>query len=242
LALSAQTFTEDISGTPPVNTFARVDGLPVGSILFNNVEGGAIANPYEINPVGATITEVTTASGTFTAFDICSEMFVGPNGSSSYDLTEGLGALSGAQQVLVVKLFSNTLVDFFTKYNSAAPGDRDEAAKIGAAIQLVFWEIAEDPAALTTPNLVDNTPTSGELSIDGFDTSYTGITKDSVDLAQTYISNLSTWTDQGGVYFYSADPGSDQDRLWVTSQAIPEPSSTLFGLLSLGFLHRRKRA
>ena len=243
LTLSAQTFTEDISGTPGVNTFSRVDGLPVGSILFNNVEGGGIANPYEINPVGVTLTEVTVAGGTVTVFDICSEMFVGPNDSSSYSLTSGLASLSGAQQVLVAKLFSNTLVSFFTKYNSAVPGDRAEAARIGAAIQLAFWEIAEDPDALISPSLADGNPTSGEISISGFSGSYTGDAQASMVLAETYLTSLSGWTDQGGINYYSMDPGSDQGRLWVTTgvSVIPEPSSALLGLLGMTFLLRRKR-
>ncbi|MGB6220491.1 PEP-CTERM sorting domain-containing protein [Haloferula sp.] len=239
LSLSAQTFTEDISGTPANNTFERVDGLTVGNILFNNTEGGGIPDPFEIDPVGATITEVTTATGTFTAFDICAEMFVGPNDSSSYQVTQGFGSLNAGQQVLVAKLFSNTLVDFFVARDG---GDRTEAAIIGAALQMAFWEIVEDPTFNSTPSLDENSPNAGNISISGYTASYSGDTQAAMIRAQTYLDQLDTWTDNGGLTYFYADNATEQDRLWVTFEAIPEPSTALLAMLGMITLLRRKRA
>ena len=244
LSLSAQTFVEDLSGSPAVNSFKRVDGYPVGGanttglgdgIVFNNV--GGVPDPYVIDPIGITVTEVTTATGTFTAFDLCSELFVGPNTSTSYSVTQGFGSLTANQQVLVAKLFSNTLSTFVGYHNG---GNRPQAEIVGAAIQLAFWEIIEDQTTLAAPSL-DPTSNPGNLSIVGYSGSYSGAAKDSMELAQTYLSQVNGWTDNGGLFYYSADPGSDQDRLWVTTQAIPEPSTALLAFLSMGFLLRRKR-
>lgn len=238
LSLSAQTFTEDLSLTPANNSFERVDGLTVDAILFNNTVGGGVPNPFEINPVGATITEVTTATGTFTAFDICAELFVGPNNSSSYEVTQGFGALNAGQQVLVARLFSNTLADFFVAREG---GNRSEAAIIGAALQMAFWEIVEDPSFNSTPDLDENSPNAGNLSISGFSSSYSGDTQAAVMRAQTYLSQLDTWTDNGGLNYYYAANATEQDRLWVTFEAIPEPSTALLAVLGMISLLRRKR-
>lgn len=241
LSLSAQTFTE----APPnsgINTFARVDGFPVGGpnptgpdgIVFNNVTGTSV-NPYEIDPIGITITELTTSAGTFTAYDFCVELFVGPNDSSSYSVTQGFGSLSSNQQVLIAKLFSNTLGSFIS---TSATGTRSEAAVIGAAIQLALWEIVEDQVDLSNPSLNESGSTPGDLSILGYSSNYAPETKDAMELAETYLSQVIGWNDEGGLSYYYADNATDQNRLWVT---IPEPSSALLGLLGMGFLLRRKR-
>jgi hypothetical protein len=240
LTLSAQTFTEDTSGTPAVNTFNRVDGLPAGSILFNNVEGGFIADPYQIDPVGVVITEVTTASGTFTALDICAQMFVGPNSSSSYSVSSGFGSLTGEQQTLLGKLFSNTLTSFFSTYEAPGVANRTQATIIGAAIQLAFWEIVEDPEALAPTNLpsLDENTNAGEISISGYSGGYTGGTLAAMELAQTYLTSLNGWSDSGGNTYFYAENAGEQDRFWV----VPEPSTALLGMLGMTFFLRRKRA
>ncbi len=244
LSLSAQTFTEN----PPnsgINTFERVDGFPVGGpnpigldgIVFNNVTGSSV-NPYKIDPVGITITQLTTSAGTFTAYDFCVELFVGPNDSSSYSVTQGLGSLTSNQQVLIAKLFSNTLSSFIS---TSSTGTRSEAAVIGAAIQLALWEIIEDQVALSNPSLNEGGSNPGDLSILGYSSNYAPEAKDAMELAETYLSQVNGWNDEGGLSYYYADNAVDQNRLWVTTQAIPEPSSALLGLLGMGFLLRRKR-
>lgn len=69
--------------------------------------------------------------------------------------------------------------------------------------------------------------------------------KPAMELAQTHLTSLDGWTDQGGISYYDADPAADQDRMWVTAAGpsiIPEPSTALIGLLGLGFMLGRKRA
>ena len=247
LSLSAQTFVEDSSPTPGINTFSRIDGLPVGGanttgvgdgIVFSNNVGGGIPDPYAINPIGIAITEITTDSGTFTAYDFCAELFVGPNTSPSYSVAQGFGSLDANQQVLVARLFSNTLNGLVTSYGG---GDRTNAGIIGAAIQLALWEIIEDPIAAFNPSLDASDPLAGDLSILSYSASYSGDAKASVELAQSYLTSLDTWSDEGGLNYYYATNATDQDRLWVTIDAIPEPSSALLGLLGMSFLLRRKR-
>ncbi|MEP4079764.1 PEP-CTERM sorting domain-containing protein [Haloferula sp.] len=238
LSLSAQTFTEDNSATPAVNTFNRVDGYTVGEVIFNNA--GGVPDPFTINPLGMTITEVTTDSGLVRVYDVCAEMFVGPNDSSSYSVSEGFGALNATQQLQIAKLFSNTLIDFI---NYVGSGDTANANVVGAAIQMAFWEIIEDPVAQTTPSLDDLDVSAGNISIVGLNTDYTGEVDSAVNLAQTYLTSLATWEDEGGLSYYYSDPGAAQDRLWVGvgASVIPEPSTALLSLLGLGFLLRRKR-
>lgn len=244
LSLSAQTFTEDNSATPAANTFKRVDSYPIfapntvsvdDGIIFNNVIGGGVPDPYAINPIGITVLDVTTDSGTTQLYDICAELFVGPNGSSSYSLAEGFGSMNANQQVQVAKLLTNTLFDFVDAHEA---NDRSTAGIIGAAIQLALWEIIEDPN--TAANLSLDT---GSLSILGYSAGYSGDAKSSMELAETYLTSIDGWSDNEGITYIYGDPGSDQDRLWLATGvfAIPEPSTALFGLLSLGFLLRRKR-
>lgn len=239
-AAAGQTFTLDDVAPYGPNTYRVILDYAVGEVVFNNSTGTGPAS-YPVDPVSLKNTELTLADlSSIEVFDICAEMFVGPTGSSTYDVSAGFGAMDPDQSLATRLLFSNTLSDFITARDTLT---YDDASTIGAAIQMAFWEIAEDSLGTTTPSLDGANAFSGELDVDGFGTAYSGKTDDAILLAESYLANIrnGTWTDQGGLYYYYADATGEQDRLWVGLEQIPEPSVMLLGLVGGMVLLRRRR-
>jgi len=239
-AVAGQTFTLDDFAPYGPNTYRVALDYAVGQVVFNNGTGSGTPS-YSVDPVSLKTTELTLGDlSSIEVFDICAEMFVGPTGSSTYEVSAGFGALDPDQSFTARLLFSNTLSDFITARDTST---YDDAAAIGAAIQMAFWEIAEDSLGTTTPSLDETNPFSGDLDVDGFGVSYSGPTAAAISLAESYLANIrnGSWADQGGLYYYYADAGSEQDRLWIGIQPIPEPSAMLLGLAGGMLLVRRRR-
>jgi hypothetical protein len=239
-AAAGQTFTLDDVAPYGPNTYRVVLDYAAGEVVFNNSTGTGPAS-YPVNPVSLKNSELTLADlSSIEVFDICAEMFVGPTGSSTYDVSAGFGALDPDQSLATRLLFSNTLSDFITARDTLP---YDDASTIGAAIQMAFWEIAEDSLGTTTPSLDDNGAFPGQLNVDGFGVSYSGKADAAILLAESYLTNIRTgsWVDQGGLYYYYADATGEQDRLWVGLEQIPEPSAMLLGFAGGMLLLCRRR-
>lgn len=236
----AQNFILDDSAPFDPNTYRHTNDYAVGNVSFNNGTGKGGSDPYAVNPVSLKETTVVLGDSTeVEVYDVCFEMFVGPTGASSYNVAVGFGSMSASQESATRALFSNTLDDFiFARDNLTY----DEAAEIGAAIQMALWEIVEDNSGILTLDELDLG--AGLLSVDiaGSDG---GTTANAIALAEGYLDNIQagTWTDQGGYNYYYADAGSEQDRLWITTgvTVIPEPSTALVAVLGLALGLRRRR-
>lgn len=248
-----QTFGYD--GTSPYapNTYrivqdyvAQDSGGNPAAINFNNSTGSG-PNPYSVNPVGLKRTTVTLGDGSeVTVTDLCTQMFVGPTGTSTYNVAAGFGSLSATQENDLRALFSNTLADFLL----IAASDYDQAATFGAAIQLAAWEIIEDDQFGTGFYSLDDNPVgfpgAFDLSVIDFASGYTGTAADALLLAESHLAeiNAGNWTDNGGYnYFYASAQAGEQDRMWITvgTTTIPEPSAALLGLAGGLLLLRRRR-
>lgn len=242
--LVGQTFTLDQDEPYGLNTYRSVMSYavegdssttpPTPAVTFNDALETSGGPTYGVNPIALNETILTMGDGSeVSVFDVCFEIFIGPTGSSTYTVTEGLGPnLDATRQAQVRALFSNALAGFVF-----SPTDYDNSAVHGAAIQMALWEIAQDTNPFLT--LEPGTPDSGDLSVTSFGSVASG---DAVDLAELWLGNIrsGTWTDQGGYIYYHADAVSEQDRLWVTP--IPEPSTALLGGLGGLLLLRRRRA
>ena len=232
LSASGQTFTLDDTAPFDPSTYRSINDYAVGEVSFNNTTGPQ--SPYSTDPVGFKRTTVVTPSGAeVSVWDACAELFIGPTGSSSYTVTAGLSqsGWSANQIDQVQALYSNALLLFVGEL-----GDYDAARPYGAAIQIALWEIAEE-----TSGSLDLLSGDFNLSSNAGDTA----TTDAVALATQWISNIqnSTWTDQGGISYFYADGGSEQNRLWATPgvTTVPEPSVALLGILGGMLVIRRRR-
>ena len=237
---NGQTYTlDDVAPYDPF-TYRVILDYAVGEVTFNNSTGSGPPS-YPVNPVSLKTTELTLGDlSTLEVFDICAEMFDGPTGSSIYQVSSGFGGLDPTQSFTARLLFSNTIPDFvFARDNLSY----DDAATIGAAIQMAYWEIVEDSLGTTTPSLDENNAFSGELEVDGYGASYSGTTDDAILLAESYLTNIrnSSWGDQGGLYYFHAGTATEQDRLWISLLPIPEPSAILLGLAGGMLLLLRRR-
>lgn len=234
----AQNFILDDSAPYAPNSYRHTNDYAVGEVSFNNGTGKGGSDPYSVDPVSLKETFVTLDNSTeVRVYDVCFEMFVGPTGSSSYNVTEGFGTMNASQESATRALFSNALNDFiFARDNLGFTA----AAEVGAAIQMALWEIVEDTDPVLS--LDEGSADAGILSVD-IAGSASGSTASAIALAGTYLGNIQsgTWTDQGGFNYYYADAGSEQDRLWITTTPIPEPSAALTALLGLAFAFRRRR-
>lgn len=236
-----QTFTADQSAPYAPGTYHTEAVYGVGNIDFNNTTGSG-TNPYSVTP-DFKVTGVVLADGTqVDVLDICAEMFVGPTGASTYDISLGFGSISADRADAARVLLSNTLDDFLFARSGLSS---DDPNVVGAAIQIAFWEIAEDPIGFLLPSLDEGQGFAGDLSVLGFASGYSGTTADAITLAESYLANIrnGTWTDEGGFNYYYADAATEQDRLWITTgiTTIPEPSTALLGLLGGLLLLRRRR-
>ena len=252
LPAAGQTFGSDpsIPGAPSTyrisgSYIAKDAGGSAATVNFKNTTGSG-TDPYAITPVGINRTTVTLSDGSeVTVTDLCMEMFVGPTGTSTYDVSAGFGSLSSTQEADLRILFSNTLADFLV----ISPSDYDQKATVGAAIQLAAWEILEeDLFGPGGPYSLDDLALGlGDLSVIDFASGYDGTANDALQLAKSYLDNISSgsWgTDLGGYNYYYADAqGGEQDRLWITPgiTTIPEPSTALLGFLGGLILLRRRR-
>jgi len=239
--VGAQTFSFDDSPTPADFTYEHVNDFVTGTISFNNSTGSG-TDPYDVTPVSLKQTELALPGGTVTVYDICAEMFNGPTGTSTFDVSEGLGAFTSTEQAAIRALISNTLPDFIFAQTTLG---YDAASEIGAAMQLAFWEIVEDGS--TTYSLDEGGGFAGLLSVRQAGTSQDTVTQNAISLAESYLADIEsgTFTDQGNIGYYFADAETEQDRLWfkVGTTPIPEPSTGLLALFgSLLLLRRRRRA
>lgn len=236
----AQSFTYDDTVPYAPNTYRQVDSWVVGQVSFNDAglhDGDSI---YSVNPVGFNRTAVTLPGGsTVEVYDLCVELFNGPTGTSSYDVSAGLGGFSTTQQDAMEILLSNALPQFIFQQATAT---YDEASSYAAAIQIAFWEIAEDGV----PDYTLDSATLGQaLSVNLGLTDTDIFTTGAVTLAESWLQNINSgaWTNQGGLNYYYADAATEQDRVWigVGTTVIPEPSAALLGLLGFAFILRRRR-
>lgn len=234
-------FTADQSPPYDPGTYHTEAVYGVGNIDFNNTTGSG-TNPYGVTP-DFKVTGVILADGTqVDVLDLCAEMFVGPTGSSTYDLSSGFGSISADRAAAAQILLSNTLDDFLFARSGLSSDDPDV---VGAAIQIAFWEIAEDSTNIGELSLNEGLLFANDLSVLGFTGGYTGETADAIALAETYLTNIrnGTWVNEGGFNYFYADSATEQDRLWITTgiNIVPEPSTALLAFLGSLFLLRRRR-
>jgi len=240
---SAQNFTYDDSLNPAPGTYQHAMDYVVGNVSFNNFTGPS--NPYAVNPVGMKQTRVTLGGGLdVDVWDVCAQIFVGPTGSSTYTVTNGLGAsgLSATQQNQLGALYSNALPLFLTARASLS---YDEASSFAAAIQMSVWEIAEEIFPSLSLDAADFAAlNSFSIDVAGSDTD--AFTTEAIDLAIEWVGLIESgdWENSGGISFFYADGGTEQDRIWATFGAttIPEPSVAILGILGgLLLVGRRRR-
>jgi len=252
--VGAQTFSFDDSPTPgnftyqAVNDFAtQTDGpspLPA-TVSFNNLTGSN-PNPYDVTPVGLKQTELTIPGRVVTVYDICAELFNGPTGSSTYDVSVGLDQYTTDQQEAIRALISNTLPEFVFAVNNLS---YESASEIGAAIQLAFWEIAEDSSP--TYSLDEGGGFAGLFSVRQAGTDQGTITQNAIALAESYLADVEdgdfTVDPDVNIDYYYADAETEQDRLWFVlggpdpAPPIPEPSTGLLAVFGSLLLLRRRR-
>lgn len=233
LASHAQTLTANSSGDP--GTYDQVQDYAVGEVTFNNSTGSG-TDPYSFGPLGMKETEAVFPDGSeMTFYDVCAELFVGPTGESTLDVSSGFGPLNATQESRTRALYTNALPQFISARNSL---DYEQASIYGAAIQLIMWEIIEDGNPVIS--LDEGGANPGALSIDS-SASDGGDTATAAAQAESWMGNIEngTWTDQGGLVYYYGSVDDEQDRFWV---AVPEPSVALLSLLGSAFLLRRRRA
>ncbi len=213
LALPAlgQTYTADQTAPYAPNTYRTEGVYGVGNVDFNNASG--LPNPYGVNPDFKETVVTLGDSSELEVFDVCFEMFVGPTGSSTYDVSESFGPLTADQETAARILFSNAIDEFVVARDTLS----QDPDVVGAAIQIAFWEIVEDPVGIANLSVDDLGLSPGDLYIIDFASGYAGATADAVALAETYLTNISsgTWTDQSdakGYTYYYADSATQQHR------------------------------
>lgn len=235
----AQTlYTYDDSVPYSPNSYVNNGVYSTGSVDYDNQTGNA-SSPYSATPDLRVTLATADGVNQTEMLDVCAQLFVGPTGLTDFTITEGFGSLNANQQTAARILFSNVYDEFFVARDTLTT-DPDV---VGAAIQLAFWEITDDPSGALVPSIDDGAAFAGDLSILNFTGGYTGDTADAVALAESYLSNIrnATWSDQGGLNYYYADSATEQDRFWVSRELIPEPSTAILGLLGGLFLLRRRR-
>lgn len=176
--------------------------------------------------------------GAVTAWDLCVEFFIGPNPSYPYTVTPGLGAYSVAQQAAIRTLISNA----FPLFDAARTGGtQSDAEAYASAIQMCLWEIIEESNSYL---VLDHTDVNaGIFQVDAGHPTSDLDTPPALAHAAAFLANIrsGSWTDQGGINYYIADPDPAQRKLWFTTEVIPEPSTGLLALLGLAFAGRRRR-
>lgn len=239
-----QTFSLDQDSPYGPNTYRNNGTFATGeSITFNDVAQKSGSPTYDVTPdLKQTVVTLSDLSEV-EVFDICAEMFVGPTGSSTYSVSEGFGPLTGSQESAARALFSHAISEFVLARDSLSTQDPNA---VGVAIQIAYWEIVEDPVGTANLSLDDLGFNPGDISVLDFATGYTGATADAVSLAEGYLANIrsGTWTEANAPQqynYYYADATGEQDRLWITTGVIPEPSTALLGLLGGLLLLRRRR-
>lgn len=237
---SAQTLTFD-NATFANGTYYYTNVYEVGQVAFNDSALKSGGFDYAINPVGAKKSLLTFADGSqATAYDFCSELFDGPTGTSTYNLSFGLGNYTASQQSAIGALFSNALPLFITQENTIGG-----AVEIyGAALQMALWEIVEDGSPYFTLDELDPQNALQTLSVNLAATGGSGSDEGQAFLlAESWLDQISSgsWTDQGGLFYAYADTNGDQNRLLVSLTPIPEPSVALLGLMGGLLAFRRRR-
>ncbi len=186
-------------------------------------------------------------------YDFCADFFTGDEDAATFGVTEGFGVIS-SKEAQVRALFTNALPVFNTMLddyialnggdwaeNAAFAAEFDDLQAYGAGMQIALWEIIhEQTAELSQLSINDEGAFPGSFRVDVSAPSNTRADLGE-DFAEQFLTSIrtGTWTNQGGVNFYYAEGGDDQDRLWMV---VPEPSSALLGGIGLLALLRRRRA
>jgi len=191
---------------------------------------------------------VLNVAGFGKVYDFCADFFVGEDQDATYEVTPGFGGLSSTQETYIRYLFSHAIPEFnglFDAYVAANSGSSDYTKELApqydalqgyaGGLQIALWEIIHEDQSATfsilDPGLfgVDPDGTSGRAEI--------AINRATEFLAK--IQDGGAWnSDAGGLIYYYAAGGPNQDRLWIV---VPEPSTALLGALGVTFLLRRRR-
>ncbi|MBB5686423.1 PEPxxWA-CTERM sorting domain-containing protein [Sphingobium boeckii] len=175
----------------------------------------------------------------------CSQFFIG-GADGDVDITPGLALFTPLRQQQIAALFSNALPLFnlaadnyralnggSLAYNPALDAEFNGSsatnyARYGAALQNAFWEITDETAPGASLDLA-----SGNFGV------FSGrFDAERDQLSSDWLANVrdGTWTDNGGVNYFYADSGSNQDHLWVSTAAVPEPATWAMMITGFGFI------
>ena len=191
-------------------------------------------------------------TGFGTVYDFCTDFYTGEDGDMTYLVSSGLGSIDTLRQAQIRALFSNAVPGFDLKlqdyidlnggdwaYNAIYDNEFSDLVGYAGGMQSALWEIIHEQIATLGVEVAD--PGQFEATSDGlFPTSRA---TRAVGYANLFLDNIQgttpAWTDQGGLNYYFADGGEDQDRLWFA--VVPEPSSALLGAIGLAAFCRRRR-
>jgi hypothetical protein len=209
-----------------------------------------VVPPGGSGPIAQTQTSglnILNVPGYGEVYDFCSQYFVGRNETVDYNVTSGLGSLTATQKANVSALLSNALPEFnsmlatYISHVGAGEWDADPVQRAhlnayAAGIQMAIWELVSD----TTPELDNSKPGKGIFATD-LNAGASDTVKEGEYDGVSFVNNVKNgvWVDKGGMIYYYADSDTQQDRIWA--QVVPEPSAALLGVLSFGFLLRRRR-
>lgn len=192
---------------------------------------------------------VLDVAGFGEVYDFCADFFVGESDSATYDVSPGFGSLTSTQETYIRNLFSHALPEFnglFDAYVAANSGSSgynpvlapqyDALQGYAGGLQVALWEIIHDQ--VSTLSVTDP---AGDFEVDPSGNG-PGRALLAITYAETFLTNIQdggSWnSDAGGLVYYYAAGGPDQDRLWV---AVPEPSTAILGAFGMAFLLRRRR-
>ena len=198
---------------------------------------------FETSAVSAGIerADVTYGSTVTSIWDLCAEFYIpGAPTPPSYGLSLGFGPGVDATEETGIRLLISNTLPFFEAERIA--GNTDAAEVYASAIQIAYWEIIED----TNDSLItDSTnPLAGTFQVDFNYVSSDPDTSPARLQAEAFLASISSgsWTDQGGYIYHYADTDGSQDRLWIATSVVPEPSmAVLLGLAGGTCLLCRRR-
>lgn len=192
-------------------------------------------------------------TGIGTVHDFCTDFYTGEDGDMTYSVSSGFGSIDPARQSQIRALFSNALPGFDLilqdyidlnggdwAYNALYDDEFSDLVGYAGGMQAALWEIIHEQVPPLGVEVAD--PGQFEATADGlFPDSRSNR---ALSYANLFLDNIQggspAWTDQGGINYYFAEGGEDQDRIWFA--AVPEPSSALLGAIGLAaFLRRRRR-
>lgn len=192
-------------------------------------------------------------TGFGTVYDFCTDFYTGEDGDMTYSVSSGLGSIDPARQSQIRALFSNAIPGFDLilqdyvdlnggdwAYNAAYDDEFSDLVGYAGGMQAALWEIIHEQVSPLGVEVAD----AGQFEATADGLFPTSRANRALNYANLFLDNIQggspAWTDQGGLNYYFAEGGADQDRIWFA--AVPEPSSALLGAIGLaGFLRRRRR-